>query len=175
VKVTLVFVTTVDGKITKWGDPHVQKWSSKEDQEYFMQAWRNFPVVLVGSGTYDAEPITPPKKNRLIILTNNPEKYKDSQLPGHLEFTNDSPIKILSALSEQNYDQVLLAGGPHVATSFLKEGLVDELWLTLEPKIFASGGNFVVEDKLDVKLRLLSHEQVNDQGTLILKYEVMRH
>ena len=174
-KVILVFVTTVDGKITKWGEPHVKRWTSKEDQEYFTQAWQNFPVVIVGKGTYDAEPITPPKKNRLIILSNNPEKYKDKEVPGHLEFTNDSPINVLSRLREKNFDQVLLAGGAHVATSFLKEGLVDELWLTLEPKIFASGGNFVVEDKLDVKLRLLSHEQVNDQGTLILKYEVLPH
>ena len=174
-KIILVFVTTLDGKITKWGEPHVQKWSSHEDQEYFKQAWRNFPVVVLGSGTYDAEPITPPKKNRLIILTQDPSRYETKHVSGHLEFSNESPIALTDRLRSEGYEEILLAGGAHIATSFLKEDLVDELWLTLEPKIFASGGNFVVEDKLDVNLRLLSYEKVNDQGTLILKYEVLRH
>jgi|GEM_PF-3176891 len=34
-------------------------------------------------------------------------------------------------------------GGAHIATSFLKENLVDELWLIRSPKIFGEGGNFV--------------------------------
>jgi dihydrofolate reductase len=175
VKITLVFVSTLDGKITKWGDPHVMKWSSKEDQEYFKQTWKNFRVILMGSGTFDAEPFKPPKNNRLIIMTVNPAKYKELQVLGSLEFTDESPVSVATRLKEEGHEEVLLVGGPHLATSFLKEELVDELWLTLEPKIFASGGNFVVEDKLDVNLKLKSHEKVNEQGTLILKYEVLRH
>ncbi len=34
---------------------------------------------------------------------------------------------------------MLVVGGPHVATSFLKAQLIDELWLTIEPKIFGMG------------------------------------
>ena len=69
---------------------------------------------------------------------------------------------------------MLLVGGANVATSFLKEQLVDELWLTIEPKIFGTGGNFVIEEELDINLRLLSCEKVNDQGTLITKYAVVK-
>ena len=69
---------------------------------------------------------------------------------------------------------MMVVGGPHIATSFLKDNLIDELSLSLEPKIFASGGNFVVEDKLDINLRLVSYEKVNEQGTLIMKYEVLK-
>ena len=50
---------------------------------------------------------------------------------------------------------MLVVGGPHVATSFLKEQLIDELWLTFEPKIFGTGGNFVTDVKLDINLHLI--------------------
>ena len=59
-------------------------------------------------------------------------------------------------------------------TSFLKEQLIDEVWLTIEPKIFGTGGNFVIEEELDIDLKLLSCEKVNEQGTLITKYAVIK-
>jgi dihydrofolate reductase len=61
-----------------------------------------------------------------------------------------------------------------VATSFFKDHLIDELWLTIEPRIFGTGGNFVTEEKLDIDLHLISCEKVNEQGTLITKYAVLR-
>ncbi len=173
-KITLVFVTTLDGKVTKWGDVHVQKWSSKEDQAYFKKAWDDNSLVIMGSGTYDAEPFKAPPKNHLIIMTVNPDKYKDKVIPGNIEFTNETPKKIVERLISEGEEKILLVGGPHLATSFFKENLVDELWLTLEPKIFGSGGNFVVDSKLDVNLRLLSSEKVNEQGTQIMKYQVVK-
>ena len=69
---------------------------------------------------------------------------------------------------------MLVVGGPHVATSFLKEQLIDELWLTFEPKIFGIGGNFATDVKLDINLRLIHCEKVNEQGTLITKYAVLK-
>jgi dihydrofolate reductase len=69
---------------------------------------------------------------------------------------------------------MLVVGGAHIATSFLKEQLIDELWLTIEPKIFGVGGNFVIEEKLDIKLQLISCERVNLQGTLITIYSVIK-
>lgn len=173
-KSILVFVTTVDGKVTKWGDPHVQKWSSKEDQAYFKQAWNDHPLVVMGSGTYDAAPFESPENNRLIIMTRNPAKYKDKEVAGRLEFTDEIPAKLMARLVKEGAEQVLLVGGPHLATSFFKENLVDELWLTLEPKIFGSGGNFVVESELDVHLQLVSSEKMNERGTLINKYAIIK-
>jgi len=174
VKITLIFVTTLDGKVTKWGDPHVQQWSSKEDQAYFKKAWADHKLLIMGSGTFDAEPFNPPKNNRLIIVTRNNAKYKDQEVPGNLEFTTELPQELAARLKAEGNDEALLVGGPHLATAFLKENLVDELWLTLEPKIFGSGGNFVVDSKLDIKLQLLSYEKINEQGTLIMKYEVLK-
>jgi dihydrofolate reductase len=69
---------------------------------------------------------------------------------------------------------MLVVGGPHIATSFLREQLIDELWLTIEPKIFGMGANFAIDAKLDIDTRLIQYEKVNDQGTLITKYAVLK-
>lgn len=69
---------------------------------------------------------------------------------------------------------MLVVGGPHIATSFLKEQLIDEIWLTIEPKIFGTGGNFVRVENLNINLRLIHFEKVNEHGTLITKHQVLK-
>jgi len=172
-KTTLVFVTTLDGKITKWGDPHVFRWSSKEDQAYFKKTWNDAKLIIMGSSTFAFDPVKPSPDRLLVIMTSDPAKYAKYEVAGQIQFTSESPKQLYDRFKSEGYEHVLLVGGPHVATSFLKENLVDELWLSMEPKIFGSGGNFVVDSKLDVNLQLLSSEKVNEQGTLINKYAVV--
>src|ERR1035437_6696088 len=174
-KIIVVFVTTLDGKITKWGDPHVQRWSSQEDQTYFKKTWDESPLIIMGSSTFDFDPVKPSPKNRLIVLTRKPDSYKKYEVPGQLEFSDESPVKLTQRFRAMGYDRMLVVGGPHVATSFFRDNLVDELWLTLEPMIFGKGGNFVVEEELDINLKLISIEKVNDRGTMLTKYAVIKN
>ena len=173
-KKILVFVSTLDGKVTKWGDPNVKAWSSKNDQKYFKKLWSDARIIIMGSTTYNAESIKSSSNNLLVIMTRNPLQYKSIAALEQLEFTDKSPVQLVKRFEEEGHDQILIVGGPHVATSFLKEQLIDELWLTIEPRIFGMGGNFVIEEKLDVNLQLLSFEKVNDRGTLITKYAVIK-
>ncbi len=173
-KKILIFVTTLDGKITHWGDPHVSKWSSLEDQHYFKEIWDASSLTVMGSSTFDAEPIKPNPTQHLIIMTRNPVKYKDYEVVGQLEFSNQSPAQLVNHYEKEGLKQMLIVGGPHLATSFFKAQLIDELWLTIEPKIFGTGGNFVINENLDVDLQLLSFEKVNARGTLIAKYSVIK-
>ncbi len=172
-KVILIFVTTLDGKITKWGDAHVHKWSSEEDQTYFKKLWNESKVTVLGSTTFDFDPIKPSPTTRLIIMTSHPETYQARVVPGQIEFSSEPPRTIVGRLRDEGYEQLLVAGGAHIAASFFADDLIDELWLTLEPKIFGSGGNFVEESKLDVALELLSVEKINERGTILTKYRVL--
>lgn len=173
-KTILIFVTTLDGKITKWGDPFVKKWSSKEDQEYFGKIWDDSKLVIMGSNTYNADPLKPSSNHLVVILTAKPFMYKEQAVPGQLEFSNEPPAQLVARFEKAGYAQMLVVGGPLVATSFLKRELIDELWLTFEPRIFGSGGNFVIEDRLDIDLRLLGVEKVNAQGTMVTRYTVLK-
>ena len=174
-KIILVFVSTLDGKITKWNNPEVWSWSSKEDQLYFTDLWENSRLLVMGSNTFKTEPVKPSSGQRIIVLTSHPEKYKSFQIPGQIEFLNMIPSELVYQFNQEGYELMTVVGGAHLATSFLKEQLIDELWLTIEPKIFGIGDNFVIPDKLDISLRLLECRRINDQGTLITKYAVIKN
>jgi dihydrofolate reductase len=173
-KTILIFVSTLDGKVTKWGDPFVKHWASQQDQKYFNKIWNDSKLVIMGSNTYNADPIIPSSKHLLIIMTRYPDRYKEHEVPGEIEFSNESPAQLVERFEKKSYNQMLVVGGSHVATSFLKDQLIDELWLTIEPKIFGTGGNFIIEENLDIELHLISYEKVNEQGTLITKYAVQK-
>jgi dihydrofolate reductase len=173
-KVILVFVSTLDGKITKWGNPHVKDWSSQKDQEYYKELWNHAPLVIMGSSTFNAEHFSPSSNHLLVVLTKHLLKYKKYEVAGQLEFTDKSPDELTAEYQKKGFKKMVVVGGAHIATSFLKEQLIDELWLTIEPKIFGTGGNFVIEEQLDINLKLTSCEKVNEQGTLITKYDVIK-
>ena len=174
-KTILIFVSTLDGKITKWGASNVRLWTSHQDQDYYKNVLNESRLVVMGSNTFNADTFKPSANHLFVIMTRNPGKYKNSEVPRQIEFTNESPVALTARFKSKGYIQMVVVGGPHVATSFLKEQLIDELWLTLEPKIFGTGGNFVTDVKLDIGLHLMHFEKVNEQGTLITKYAVLKN
>ncbi len=174
-KKILVFVSSLDGKITKWENPHVRSWSSKSDQDYFTGIWNDAELIVMGRDTFTPDPVRPDSKRLLLIMTSQPSKFKSMEIPGQLEFSDESPSKIVKRFEKTRVKEMLIVGGAHVATSFLKEQLIDELWLTIEPKIFGVGSNFVVGEKLDIKLKLLDYQKANEEGTLITRYEVIKN
>jgi dihydrofolate reductase len=173
-KTILVFVSTLDGKVTKWGDPYVRAWSSEDDQKYFDRICAESGLIVMGSNTYNADPMKPSPAYQLVIMTRSPSEYTANEIAGQIYFTNEPPAGLVARFEEEGYDQMLIVGGAQIATSFLKKQLIDELWLTIEPEIFGLGGNFVLAEKLDINLTLISCEQVNKQGTLITKYAVIK-
>jgi dihydrofolate reductase len=173
-KVILVFVSTLDGKVTKWGEPVVKAWTSQNDKEYFREIWDSSKLIIMGANTYRVDYFKPSQQHFYVVMTHNPSRYEKLQVEGQLEFTNQSPSQLVRRFEKENYGRIMVVGGAQVATSFFKENMIDEVWLTIEPKIFGSGGNFVTNEKFDINLRLLSYEKVNEQGTLITKYEVIK-
>ncbi|MEO7523163.1 MAG: hypothetical protein ABIT58_03675 [Ferruginibacter sp.] len=93
-KVILVFVSTLDGKITKWGNPHVKEWSSQKDQEYYKELWSHAPLIVMGSSTFNAEHFSPASHHLLVVLTKHLLKYKKYEIAGQLEFTDRSPREL---------------------------------------------------------------------------------
>jgi dihydrofolate reductase len=174
-KTILVFVSTLDGKVTRWGNPDVRLWSSQSDKQYFNKLWNDTRLIVMGSTTYNVTPVKSSSKHHIVIMTHNPSAYKGAGKLGELEFTDESPENLFARFEKAGHELMLVVGGAQVATSFLKQQLIDELWLTTEPKIFGSGGNFVIEEKLDIDLKLISSERINEQGTLINKYKVIKN
>ena len=174
-KVTMVMLITIDGKMTKWNDPNIYKWTSKEDQRFFFSLIRKNNLIVMGRKTYEAA-----KKNLRInnnklrvILTKNPEKYAMYSIPNKLEFSNLTPEKLIEKLGKRGYKKMLLVSGGAINSHFLKANLVDELFLTIEPRIFGIGKPIVSEENLNTILKLVSSKRINKQGTLLLKYKIL--
>lgn len=172
-KVILAAVCSLDGKITKWQGNLASDFASLEDQELFSQIKLQNNLLIMGSNTYDAVSPKPEKERLRIVLTSNLKKYQKFEIPGQLEFVKLSLNDVISSLEKRGYKQALLVGGGKLTTSFLRENLVSEIWLTLEPVIFGLGKVLIDLEKLDIKLQLLEFKKLNSQGTLFLKYKVL--
>lgn len=170
----MVMVSSLNGKITNGDDSSIYKWTSKEDQSFF-EKLKDGNILVMGSKTYEAAKsiIKPTSSRRRIVLTSDPEKYKDIAVEGQLEFSNESPKQLVDRLAKYN-EQMLLVGGGKLNASFLNEGLVDEMYLTIEPYVFSEGKPLVEGLGKNVFLELESCERLNNNGTLLLKYKVLK-
>lgn len=175
-KIILVMVASLNGKITKGNNPNIYSWTSLADQRFFFSLIKKQRLIVMGAKTYKAvrQQFDLATSRLRIILTANPRKYLNQAIPGKLEFSKESPRQLVNRLKKLGYRQLLLAGGGLVNFSFLKAGLVDELHLVIEPLIFGLGKTLVAEGPLAASLKLISQKRLNNQGALLLKYKVQK-
>lgn len=175
-KITMVMLSTVDGKITKGNDSNIYTWTSIEDQKYFFSLVKKNNLIVMGSLTYKA--IAPrlklEEKKLRIVLTREPEKYKSKIVRGQLEFSKEKPKELVKRMTLLGYKNILLVGGGIINGLFLKDNLVDEFYLTIEPRIFGRGKNIVEGQLLNKSLQLRSIKKLNKLGTLLLKYRIIK-
>ena len=172
--VTMVMVSSLNGKITKGENPEVSSWASPEDQQHFLSLLKKYPLRVMGRKSYEAmkHRLILKKDVRRIVITRHPEQYDNEAVPGQLEFTRESPEELAVRLSCEGHASMLLLGGGALNTEFFKKRLVNELYLTIEPKLFGEGAPFVLEDCPNIQLKLQSVKRLNNQGTLLLFYHI---
>lgn len=173
-KITLAIVTSVNGKSTK-GNLSPKDWASKEDQSYFSSLITHHNLIVMGKNTYKI--IKPnlkhsPQKLR-VVMTRSLQQFSKFAIPNQLEFTDLQPKQLIKNLEDRGFKQLLLVSGAKLNTAFFKENLINELYLTLEPKIFGSGFGIVDKLPLHINLKLISIKKLNSQGTLLLQYSVL--
>src|SRR3990167_10570212 len=112
-KVIMVMVSSVNGKITRGEDPDIYSWTSKEDADFFFSLLNQHNLIVMGSITYEAarNKIKPDKERLRVILTRTPEKYAKDAIRGKLEFTSESPKKLVKRFEKGGYNTMLLVGG----------------------------------------------------------------
>lgn len=160
---------TLDGKIGKTSD-HLTNWTSQADKKNFVEETKKTGVIIIGNSTYQT--IGKPLPDRLnIILSRNADESKN--IPGSLEFTNKPPQEVLKNLEKRGFKNVILGGGATINGIFLKANLIDELWLTLEPKIFGAGLSIFQDVSVDLNLELIENRQL-DKNILQVRYKIIK-
>jgi len=140
--VVLIAVISLDGRITRPGASG-PGFASSEDQAWFRAALREFDCAVMGRATYDtirehlaAE--TGRRKLR-VILTRDPARNAAAAKPGEIEFTSAAPGEVIAELRARGLRKCALLGGGQIYRAFLDAGVVDAMWLTLEPVVLGGG------------------------------------
>jgi dihydrofolate reductase len=165
-KVILLMALTADGKIAKDSD-HFPDWTGKADKKLFVSISKKAGVLIMGSKTFDT--IGAPLPHRLnVVMTRNKSRISKWD---NLVYTDAPPREVLAKLDEQGYTEVVLAGGRTINDIFGREELIDEIDLTIAPKIFGAGLSLFSE-AIEMDLELLHFKEL-EPNVIYLKYKVL--
>lgn len=184
------FVSTVDGKV--W----VKKkgyWpiGSKTDYKTFTFLRAHADAIIdgkktalqFGKATIDTinsdkfqslrKQVRKESMSQYIVVTSHPDEELKVALKNPYGFKpvifKEGIDALVDYLNKEGLGIVFIDGGPHFLASFLEKKLLDEIFLTISPKIFGNDGSAVtmVEGKLfpfsQVTLMLLSMEKIGDE------------
>lgn len=157
---------TADGKIAKNSD-HFPDWTSKEDKKLFAKTSKEHGVVIMGDKTFFTFPKPlPDRLNVVFTLLENPPETEN------VKWVTGEPEKVLEELEKMGYKSAILGGGTYMNSQFLERKLIDEIWLTIEPKIFGDGLGVFGGD-FDIDLKMIDVSEINE-NTAVVKYEVLK-
>ncbi len=176
-KISLIAAQTLDGFIARTSDEFAS-WTSKDDKKRFVAITKAAGVMIMGSKTFNTFPSPLPGRTH-IIYTRNPEEYIGkilakfnwSTLPPEIQITNKSPKDLIVELEARNIPEAVVCGGSEIYSLFMAAGVVDTIYLTVEPIVFGSGIS-LLNKPIEQKLELVLMEKT-EQGTIFLEYKVL--
>lgn len=157
--VAMNFAVTVDGRATIGGVSGPI--GSETDTAMLVGLRSRFDAVMIGAGTMRAERYAGLEK-RLIVVESGPDGRAD--LPA-----------LLRSLHEEGIEALLSEGGPTLYGAMQTAGLVDDLFLTVAPKLVGGEAPRIIEgavlpETAELELAwLLEHE-----GELFARYRLNR-
>jgi dihydrofolate reductase len=162
-KTFIIAALTADGFIAKDAD-HKADWTSRADKKFFQQKTKEAGVVIMGSKTYETVGM-PLKERRNIVYTRN-KKFEG------VETTSEEPKVLLERLAKEGVKEVAICGGSSIYSLFMKNSLVDKLFLTVEPLAFGQGVS-LFDKSIETKLELVDAIKL-EGGAVVLEYNVTR-
>lgn len=155
---------TADGKIAKSSN-HFPDWTSREDKKIFAEISKKHGVVIMGEKTFNTFPS--PLKDRLNVVFTMKKNQPEIK---NVKWVSGEPKNVLKELENLGYKSAILGGGSFLNTLFLKKKLIDEIILTIEPKIFGDGLGLFGGD-FNINLKLQEVKKIND-NSIMVRYKI---
>ena len=159
--VTYKAAVTLDGRVVV---PESRWVTGEESRRRVHELRAASDSVAVGMGTVRAD--APRLDARDAEAERQPRRlaFGTGPLPegSELELASGPLDETLKRLAAEGVQSVLLEGGPTLASSFLREGLVDKLLLFVAPTLAGSGPRWVGELDASLSLPGLEVERVGD-------------
>ncbi|MER3554075.1 MAG: hypothetical protein C4331_06930 [Meiothermus sp.] len=175
VEIIGIAAISLDGLITRH-DEEGTGFASPEDAQFFRQVLKTFDCSLMGRRTYEVsrerilKSLTPERLR--VVRTQHPESFVADAVRERLEFTSAPLSEVLNDLEARGKQRCAVLGGTRIYSECLEQGLMNELWLTVEPIGFGSGKR-LLEGDLDVRFSLKNVRHLSE-NTLLLEYKVIR-
>jgi diaminohydroxyphosphoribosylaminopyrimidine deaminase/5-amino-6-(5-phosphoribosylamino)uracil reductase len=159
--VTYKAAVTLDGRVVV---PESRWVTGEESRRRVHELRAASDAVAVGMGTVRAD--APRLDARDVEAGSQPRRlaFGTGPLPegSELELVSGPLDETLKRLAAEGVQSLLLEGGPTLASSFLREGLVDKLLLFVAPTLAGSGRRWVDELGASLTLAGLEAERVGD-------------
>jgi diaminohydroxyphosphoribosylaminopyrimidine deaminase / 5-amino-6-(5-phosphoribosylamino)uracil reductase len=159
--VTYKAAATLDGRVVV---PESRWVTGEESRRRVHELRAASDAVAVGMGTVRAD--APRLDARDVDAGRQPRRlaFGTGPLPegSELELVSGPLDETLKRLAAEGVQSLLLEGGPTLASSFLREGLVDKLLLFVAPTLAGSGPRWVGELGAPLPLAGLEAERVGD-------------
>ena len=170
-KVILYMGISPNGYIAKEdGD---SEWTSEEDLQGFYKHSKQAGNIIMGRHTYEAASkygYFPFPDAVNVVVTHQPLENKWGN---QVMVTDKSPREVLQMLEEKGFNEAFLAGGGKLNSSFMKEGLIDEIYFDVEPILFGKGIPVFAPTDFECDLELLEINKLN-KNTVRLHYKVIK-
>jgi dihydrofolate reductase len=161
-KVFVIAAISADGFIAR-SVHELADWTSKEDKKVFVELTKRAGVMVMGRTTFQTIGRALPGRRNIVY------SHQPIDVPG-VEVTAEDPAALVSRLEREGLTELAVCGGSAIYSLFMQAGVVDELYLTVEPCLFGAGVPLFSAD-LQTRLRLLETKQLND-NVLLMHYEV---
>jgi len=161
ITVSLIAAQTRDGFIARTETEPSLSWTSREDKKRFTELTKRAGVVIMGRKTFAT--IGKGLPGRILVVCTRQPFLSDT--PG-VEYTAESPKKLLSSLEMRGFTEAALCGGAEIYALFLQEGVVDKLYLTIEPVDFGFGIPLLKDPTIIERDFTLLQETVAGNGTI---------
>ena len=152
--VAMNFATTVDGRATIGGVSGPI--GSKTDTAMLAGLRKRFDAVMIGAGTMRAERYANLEK-RLVVVKSGGGEWVDL-------------ADLLGSLRDEGMRAVMCEGGPRLHASLQADGLVDELFLTIAPKLSGGEAPRILEGPLPEVVDLELAWLLEEEGELFARY-----
>jgi dihydrofolate reductase len=173
-KVTLAMSISPNGLVAR--ENGEEDWLPSEGWDEFLADAKAFNNIVMGRETYEVVQKLYKDYNfdnvetgYKVIVTRNGKFKADSSYIVVL-----SPEEAIKFLEDKAVENILLIGGGKLNSQFIKQNLVDEIWLTINPYILGKGRPFIFPEEFDIPMNLIDHRALS-KGRIKIKYKVTKY
>ncbi len=159
--VSLFMVVSREGVYAVDGSTDISAYSSHEDREFFLSSLRSFDACIMGARSCSHD--VPVRRKYVLTHGDLPEPDERTTV------LSGAPAEIYDRVRADGNKKTALTGGAVTDIGFLEAGLVDEMFITVEPVSVPNGLVFDYGPFLD-DFTLEEIIPLNEKGTKVMRY-----